>query len=120
MKKIKYSVIFLVILLIGCVFSSFNPQGDKNIQYVENIEIINTSGTIPFIYGTEEDPVRVLDPHSAFNIESIQVIDQVCERLFTYNLTNLSLPLIPQLASNFGIWEGPNLDGTWNYTVSLR
>jgi len=120
LKKLRYSFIFLVIILISCVFSSYNIQVDNTTPNVEKIEFLNTSGTIPFIYGTEEDPVRVLDPHSAFNLESIQVIDQVCERLFTYNLTNSSLPLIPQLASNFGIWEGPNLDGTWNYMVSLR
>jgi peptide/nickel transport system substrate-binding protein len=119
MKKKKYCFIFLVIVLIGSVFSNFNLQSDKNTQNVENIEIINTSGTIPFIYGTDSAPTD-LDPHLAFNKQSIQVIDQVCERLFTYNLTNSSLPVIPQLASDFGTWEGPNLDGTWNYTVSLR
>jgi len=74
------------------------------------------SGKVPFICGISSE-MNVLDPHNSWERN---VIDQVCERLFTYNLTDPTLPIIPQLASDFGIWDGPNPDGTWNYNVPLR
>ncbi|GAH00472.1 unnamed protein product, partial [marine sediment metagenome] len=47
------------------------------------------------------------------------VINQVCERLYVYNISSPNLEILPQLASDLGIWE-INPDGTANYTISLN
>jgi len=66
------------------------------------------------VYGTMYGPVD-LDPQVAWDSASIDAIDQVCEGLFAYDLTDPSLALIPALA----------LSGSWNlaateFTVILR
>jgi len=44
------------------------------------------------------------------------VIDQVCEGLYRYNLSDPDLNIIPNLATAFGTWSSDKK----NYTVSLR
>jgi len=66
------------------------------------------------VFGTMYGPVD-LDPQVAWDSASIDAIDQVCEGLFAYNLSDPELPIIPNLA----------LSGTWNpaateFTCVLR
>ena len=68
----------------------------------------------PFVFGTKYGP-NELDPQDARDSYSIDVIDQVCEGLFAYNLTDPELVIIPNLA----------LSGTYDasftkFTVILR
>jgi len=58
---------------------------------------------IALIYGTMYGPVD-LDPQVAWDSASIDAIDQVCEGLFAYNLSDSEMVIIPNLA----------LSGTWN------
>ena len=72
------------------------------------------AGQTSLVYGTMYGPVD-LDPQVAWDSASIDAIDQVCEGLFAYDLSDPSLALIPNLA----------LSGTWNpagteFTVILR
>jgi peptide/nickel transport system substrate-binding protein len=112
--------IILVILIFLILYSNipflYDNQADEKNQFTDKSKINN--GPIPFIYGIEDSPGG-LDPHYAWDKPSFDVFHQVCETLFAHNLSDPKNELIPQLASDFGLWEGPNPDGTWNYTVSL-
>ncbi|WP_371802901.1 ABC transporter substrate-binding protein [Candidatus Lokiarchaeum ossiferum] len=57
-----------------------------------------------------------LDPQFAWDSGSIDVISQVCEGLFSYNLSDPELSPIPQLAAGDGTW---NVAGT-EFTVPLK
>ena len=70
---------------------------------------------VQFIYGINLGPVN-LDPHKAWEISSFDVIEQVVEPLYAYDLLDPELAPIPRLASDFGTWS---IDGL-NYTVPLR
>ncbi|MFX1417891.1 MAG: ABC transporter substrate-binding protein [Promethearchaeota archaeon] len=94
------------------------PGSLKN-QIVEEIRISNRSIKRAFVYGMEHQPLDI-DPHNAYDLASFDVIYQVFEGLYSFNLSDPSFPLIPQLASDFGTWAGPNPDGTWNYIVPLK
>ena len=70
---------------------------------------------VQFIYGTNSGPVD-LDPHNAWDISSFDVIEQVVETLYAYDLLDPELAPIPRLASDFGTWS---IDGL-SYTVPLK
>lgn len=57
-----------------------------------------------------------LDPQQAWDSASIDVIDQVCEGLLGYDLSDPELAIVPVLATALGTW---NADAT-NYTLTLR
>ena len=67
------------------------------------------------IYGTNFGPVN-LDPHKAWEISSIDVIDQVVETLYAYDLSDPELAITPRLALDYGTWS----EGGLNYTIPLR
>jgi len=69
---------------------------------------------ITLVYGTMYGPVD-LDPQVAWDSASIDAIDQVCEGLFAYNLSDPETAIIPNLALT-GIW---NHDAT-KFTCILR
>jgi len=62
---------------------------------------------VTLVFGTMYGPVD-LDPQVAWDSASIDAIDQVCEGLFAYNLSDPELAIIPNLA----------LSGTWNPGVT--
>ena len=68
-----------------------------------------------FIVGTSKGPSE-LDPIQAEDSASKNVIEQVCEGLYTHNLSDPNLGIIPRLAVDYGIWDP---SGT-RYTISLR
>ena len=65
------------------------------------------------VFGTMYLPVD-LDPQVAWDSASGDVIDQVCEGLFAYDLSDIQLAIIPRLATAMGTWVGVE------YTVILR
>ena len=72
------------------------------------------AGLVTLVYGNMYGPDD-LDPLYAWDSASIDVIDQVTEGLFTYDLGDPDIPIIPSLA----------LSGSWNaeadeYTCILR
>ena len=113
----KYSNSALVILIILFVMhvtfnlALFNNKISENV----NIRISSDITSVPFEVGVEEGP-QDLDPQNAWDSASFNVIDQVCEGLFTYDLSDPELNIIPHLASDYGVWDPNNTE----YTVSLR
>jgi len=57
-----------------------------------------------------------LDPQYAWDSASIDVIDQVCEGLLGYNLSDPNLAIVPVLAESLGTWN----DAATEYTLNLR
>jgi peptide/nickel transport system substrate-binding protein len=57
-----------------------------------------------------------LDPQYAWDSASIDVIDQVCEPLLGYNLSDPNLAIVPVLADSIGTWN----DEATEYTLTLR
>lgn len=119
MKK-KIEIIFLITILIGHLSFSFaNLFRDDFFQNDDNssdtyIVTRSTPGS-PFVYGTKFGPTDI-DPHNAWDSGSFDVIDQVCEGLYAYNLSDPDLGIIPRLASDYGTWN----PGYTEFTVPLR
>jgi len=67
------------------------------------------------VFGTAGG-LLTLDPQFAWDFASDSVIDQVCEGLYAYDLSDPNLAIIPNLAAANGTWSSDKL----NYTVPLR
>ena len=65
------------------------------------------------VFGTMYLPVD-LDPQVSWDSASGDAIDQSVEGLFTYDLGDPNLPIVPALAAAMGTWDGAN------YTVTVR
>ncbi len=103
MKKIRISIIVLTLLTISML------------SYISTEVRGQTQDPVKLIYGTYSGPGD-LDPHSAWDSSSSDVIEQVVETLYAYDLFDPELSPIPRLASDFGTWS---IDGL-NYTVPLK
>ncbi|KKM64034.1 hypothetical protein LCGC14_1505450 [marine sediment metagenome] len=77
--------------------------------------VASAASTNTLVVGTMYGPID-LDPIYAWDSASIDVIDQVVEGLYAYDLGDPSLALIPRLASAMGTWNV----GATEYTVPLR
>jgi peptide/nickel transport system substrate-binding protein len=73
------------------------------------------AGEVKLVFGSMYGP-HDLDPLYAWDSASIDVIDQTTEGLFTYDVTEPDIPLVPQLAAAMGTWNA----GLDQYTVTLR
>ncbi len=126
---LSISILLLLSFLVAPLnIMDINDKQTLDDQVLDQIELecsTNEENIFKLIYGTTTGPF-FLDPADAWDAASFDVINQVCEGLFTYNLSDSSLPIIPQLAADFGIWSSEygtpqdDGDGLWNYTVSLR
>ncbi|MFX1470447.1 MAG: ABC transporter substrate-binding protein, partial [Promethearchaeota archaeon] len=56
------------------------------------------------------------DPQDCGDSYSLDIINQVMETLFTYNYSDPTLPIIPLLATDFGMWDPSHTQ----YTIDLR
>ena len=115
MKNKKYCIVLIIFSLL-LIVSLINI--DRNIDSWPDNDKIHLSSNpmeqVLFKVGVQYGPVD-LDPQVAWDSSSINVIYQVCEGLFAYNLSDPDMPIIPNLA----------LSGTWNpagteYTCILR
>ncbi len=126
----KYYLTLKRFLLISIIFLSllfiFNPNFTTKINkqiendLIKNKRDLKTSNPgddfFKFTYGLWlEHNYWELDPHNAWGGSDSIVIDQVCEGLFRYNLSDPNLAIVPNLANGTGTWSSDNL----NYTVSL-
>jgi peptide/nickel transport system substrate-binding protein len=68
------------------------------------------------VFGTVQGNVVDLDPHYSYDSASNDVIDQVVEQLYQFNISDPELPVVPWLAADM-----PTIspDGT-EYTITLR
>ncbi|MFX1589379.1 MAG: ABC transporter substrate-binding protein, partial [Promethearchaeota archaeon] len=90
-------------------------NSDKIVEDIVDVKVVDIESNIPFIYGLSSR-VRDLDPVDAWDIASINVLDQVAEGLFTYNYSDPSNAIIPNLAADMGTWSADYK----NYTVTLK
>ena len=101
--------------MLSAVFFFDISTQNNNMHLDSNLRMSSSSTITPFKVGVAYGP-RYLDPQLAWESNSFEVIDQICEGLFTYDLADPELKIIPHLASDYGSW---NLNGT-EYTVLLR
>jgi peptide/nickel transport system substrate-binding protein len=99
----------LALSLIVIIFIAFSITG-----LILYFLLSERDEEVTLVFGTMYGPVD-LDPQVAWDSASINVIDQVCEGLFAYNLSDPEMAIIPNLA----------LSGTWNsvgtnFTCILR
>ncbi len=108
MEKKNIAILILAVALvasgIGNIFLAFGPE-------IQTAPPISRS----FVVGTLEGPSD-LDPIHSWDSGSNDVIEQVCEGLYQYNLTDPDLGIIPMLASDYGTW---NAEAT-QLTIPLR
>ena len=57
-----------------------------------------------------------LDPINTWEVKSRDIIKQVCEGLYMYNLSDPNLGIVPLLAEDYGTWDA---SGT-HFTIPLR
>lgn len=100
MKKIK------VFLLMGVLLASSLAFGANAAAQDEEVLIYGNIGT---------SLVDTIDLHDAWDSASIDVLDQVLEGLFAYDLTDPSLAIINRLATGY-TWSADNK----NLTVTLQ
>ncbi len=85
---------------------------------------VPTGIAAPLEEGSSDDTLLVgttsfgsdLDPQNAWDSASFDIIDQVSEALFAYDLGDKYLRIVPRLAADCGEWSDDNLE----FTVSLR
>ncbi len=116
-RILTLSLLFLFFLSSTIINSTqiINEQAEERLILIdEHLKLSNQEDDIfKLIYGTMLGPYD-LDPQDSWDSASFNVIDQVCEGLFGYNLSDPDLAVIPKLASDNGTWNGEN------YTVPLR
>jgi peptide/nickel transport system substrate-binding protein len=91
------------------------PINSEYIYLIDlNPEISNGYPRPPFIIGTS--PIGSIDPQNSWSSHELDMMGQICEGLFAYNISDPSLSIIANLAAADGTWSIDSL----NYTVSLR
>ena len=103
----------LALSLVAIIYLAFSITG-LILYFLPSEPEVPFSDKGTLVFGTMYGPVD-LDPQVAWDSASIDAIDQVCEGLFAYNLSDPELAIIPNLA----------LSGTWNpaateFTCVLR
>jgi ABC-type transport system substrate-binding protein len=118
MKKLNSIVIlFIAILVVSMSFNRFEwSQKDLNVKEPEGFPK-ESSPPIPFIVGVGGGPV-VIDPIDSWDSDSNDVISQVAETLFWYNVTNPNTPLEPLLAESYS-WDVTNTELTVNIKLGV-
>ena len=106
MEKKNIAILILAVALVasgvGNIFLAFGPG------------IVEEPDVITFVFGTSSGPSD-LDPVRSWDSASNDVIEQVMEGLYKYNLSDPDLGIIPILATELGTWITPT-----QYRVPLR
>ncbi|WP_371802919.1 ABC transporter substrate-binding protein [Candidatus Lokiarchaeum ossiferum] len=111
-------LLFVMTLEIGSNINILNQitekSPDKSSVYSDIRSAYSFTNETIFVLGRPYD-ITAIDPLNAWDSSSIEVIDQICEGLFSTNLSDPAHSIIPRLASDEGIWNG---DGTiFNVTL---
>lgn len=108
MKKTNISVI-LSVAIIGMFLASMPTNVTAAPSAAADPE--------PVIYGNAGTSMfDTIDPHNAWDSASNDVIEQVAEGLFAYDLADPKLPVVPRLAAGMPTWSDDGLE----LTVPLR
>ncbi|MHA1474081.1 MAG: ABC transporter substrate-binding protein [Promethearchaeota archaeon] len=85
------SSFLIAMIVLSSIFSIYVPSV-KAVRYM------------PFTVGVPDTPQNA-DPANAYDSLSYDVLNQVYEGLYAYNLSSPSMEAIPQLASKMGVWN---------------
>jgi len=126
-KKVKAITVFLLLgcslalsIILGREFCKYQENSNKELDFFneENpfLEVSAPSIDQSLVFGAYLGNIVDLDPHYSWDTSSNDVINQVVEQLYQFNISDSDLPIIPWLASDF-----PTIspDGT-EYTITLR
>ena len=103
MEKKNVSILILAVALVA--------SGVGNIIFgimLGGIVVVPPPQPSTIIFGTMYGPEDA-DPQYMWDSASFDYAFNVWEGLFAYNLSDPDVPLIPRLATDFGVWEGNNL-----------
>jgi ABC-type transport system substrate-binding protein len=112
LEKKDWAIILLAVLAVASII------GNGVLLFLPSAVAPPDLG-VTVVFGTMSGPAD-LDPMDMWDSASSDLADQVCEALFTYNLTDPDLAIIPQLAKDFGKWNFTTVDGLPTYTIELR
>jgi peptide/nickel transport system substrate-binding protein len=108
-KKSRLGIILSISLLlltsINLGLFDFQRSIDSTLSVIEHENNLETSDLVynPFVVGITRDPYSI-DPADCLDVVSSMVIEQVCEGLFGYNLSDPDLSRINWLAESYW-WE---------------
>ncbi len=118
-KKLKMKILSIFLILpILVLLPTILPQLEAETQH--ELDLNTNSNPNPalgepyFKYGGYVMP-NDIDPHQAWDSSSMSFILQVSEGLFALNTSDPELKPIPQLASDYGVWNASEI----SYTVNL-
>ncbi|TFH27156.1 MAG: ABC transporter substrate-binding protein, partial [Promethearchaeota archaeon] len=114
-KKPKGSLLIIVILTIMMVSPIMTGHITSESHQSNQPQSNNILTGMTLNYGVGS-LIMDLDPQFAWDSASVDVINQVCEGLFGYDLNNPELSIVPVLATELGTW---NAEAT-EYTVTLK
>ncbi len=105
MLKRSIKVFYILVGLFMAASLTFLPfySNDSNFSVPESYPEINAKIRLPFTVGVSSGPITI-DPVDSWDWSSWNVIDQVCEGLFSYNLTDPAWPRLNWLAESYW-WE---------------
>ena len=122
-NKKKYTVILLLIFSIfGSVFSTDYSYTPKKNEFYPRPLISSPSVRNNLIFGMMYGPDN-LDIHELWESAGYDIVSQIYEGLYRYDIASPGLELIPQLALGFGVWDLATVnpaDNIANYTIALR
>jgi len=119
-------ILLLISVLLSCFVFTSNNNLERSLNDIQDIEQVDrffglnpstNDNFFKFIVGVSNNPYTI-DPVDCWDSLSIQYIDQVCEGLYSYNLSDAELSIIPNLAADYGVVM-INATDTW-YTVELK
>ena len=116
-KNLIISIVTLLLFLLSVGLSNLPNQAQNaavyDVDYKDKTTLNTNSGVTALYFGITRGPSGI-DPQINWGSDSLAVIDQVVEGLFAYNLSDPKMGILPNLASDYGIWSGNN------YTINLR
>ena len=108
-EKIIFFFLIIFILLLGITIlnktetNSFSNEKLNFDQFSEGVTQLKNNQDVNFKVGVSTGPFTI-DPVNSWDSASNNVIGQVCEGLFGYNLSDYSLPRVNWLAEEYW-WE---------------
>ena len=125
-KNLKKAAFFLCIFSLLVVSSvkvikpAFNPVNyEKDPHETKQVSLKTSQNYAPFIVGTGAGP-HTIDPINCWDTASSDVIYQVTEGLFGYNLSDVNMPRIPLLATNYWWQDTTHLQITLRQGVTFH